>query len=323
MYIVTGDSKGSLRLWDWELGDSGEQTLEGHEYRVRAVTFSSDGCLVASGAQDHSTNPEPMGSVRFWDANTGCPTGLVLTGNVRPSVSLAFSPSKRHLVSVDWSGNITRWDLQSGKSITYMIRQYSWQRSVSGDKAQHAAIAFSQDESIIAFAFDCSLAVFDAHTYRPTTEPWNRAVTNPIHALTFSPSGNSIAVACEREIVIWHCSVDVWTTSPTALTSYDCDGQLVRTLSRGLSMESETGALTHLQWVSLPGGREGLIKGAVRNENNFYMREGWVLDGDGRKHCWVPEIYRGQDVQASWGNKVALGGGNGQVMLLQVLPGLL
>jgi WD40 repeat protein len=316
-YIISGDSSGNLRLWDWELGNSQERTLEGHEYWVRTVAFAADGSLVASGAQDHGTNAEPTGSVRFWDSKTGHPTGQVLTGDVRPSVSMAFSPDKRHLVSVDWSGHMAAWNLSNGRIIKRMAGRYSWQRSVSGDAARNAAVAFSADGNLIALAFDTSLTLFDAQTHKPIMDPWNQAVAAPIHALAFSPSGDSIAIACEKEIFIWNRG-NLWAASSTPLRSYDCKGRLVHIFDRCIRLVSEAGILTDLEWTDLPDGLEGLIEIGSERRNNFHIREGWVLDMDGRKHCWVPEIHRGQDIHASWGDKLALGGGNGHVMLLRL-----
>jgi len=50
------------------------------------------------------------------------------------------------------------------------------------------------------------------------------------------------------------------------------------------------------------------------------MHEGWILDMDGNKQCWVPVIYRGQDIHGSFDNKLVMGGGSGQFVLLELLP---
>lgn len=47
----------------------------------------------------------------------------------------------------------------------------------------------------------------------------------------------------------------------------------------------------------------------------------WIMDMDGNKYCWVPEFYRGEDVHASFGNKIALGGIEGDVTILELTPG--
>ena len=62
--VLTGDEKGSARLWDAAGGGPIGQPLE-HRAAVTAAAFSPDGSAALTGSAD--------GTARLWDAATGRP----------------------------------------------------------------------------------------------------------------------------------------------------------------------------------------------------------------------------------------------------------
>jgi WD40 repeat protein len=71
---------------------------------VRTVTFSPDGSVIASGADDHT--------VQLWRSPDGAPL-RVLEGHTAGVMSVAFSPDGRLLASGGWDGDICVWGVVS------------------------------------------------------------------------------------------------------------------------------------------------------------------------------------------------------------------
>jgi hypothetical protein len=52
----------------------------------------------------------------------------------------------------------------------------------------------------------------------------------------------------------------------------------------------------------------------------LHLFQGWLVDSEGNKRCWVPEAYRGWDVHASYGlTRVVLGGTNGRPLIVDLV----
>ena len=77
------------RSWDADFS-APLQTFESHPSPVRAVAFSPDGKLLASGSAD--------GIIKLWDTGTGAPLQM-LTGHSRGLRTVAFSPDSTLLAS--------------------------------------------------------------------------------------------------------------------------------------------------------------------------------------------------------------------------------
>ena len=90
-----------------------EQTIEtviqtGHYASVRAVAFSPDGKLAATGSADKT--------IKLWEVATGREIRSYL-GSVGTVHQLAFRPDGKHLASFDAEYKLKLWDVESSKEI--------------------------------------------------------------------------------------------------------------------------------------------------------------------------------------------------------------
>jgi WD40 repeat protein len=253
--------------------------------------------------------------VGIFDMNTGCSRKLS-TGSCFPVMSVAFSPDGQLVVGGDRDEVVTVWEVISGEVQTSME---IGDRRHEESSVHASTIIFSQDGSFVVFASEDHFAIFDAHTWERTVGPLHSANGSAIHGVAVSPSGQSIAINCDRELFIYHWDNKESRSLQFRMPPHNYSGKRVRFSGRQIQLVSESGILTGLHWRLLLNGCEELVEGDARL-NDLHMHEGWVLDADGNKQCWVPVIYRAKDIHASFNNMLVMGGGSGWLVLLELLP---
>ncbi|MCL6590461.1 MAG: WG repeat-containing protein [Firmicutes bacterium] len=202
---------------------------KGHTDRLRAVAFSPDGKLIASGSDDKtvklfnadtgtlirtftghtdyvwSVDFSPDGktllscsddrTIRLWEVVTGNVSMICKghNGNVRAA---AFSPDGRWIASGGGDKTIRLWDVSAGKS----IRVFG--SLLTGHSKPIQTLAFSPDGSYLASgSHDRTIKIWEAATGKLVRTLKGHA--EEIYALTFSPDGSIIASGGEDGLHLW------------------------------------------------------------------------------------------------------------------------
>jgi len=104
--LVTGDSWGNLRAWNYIDGTLLWNVEAAHDGWIRSLALSSDGRTLASCGIDRQ--------VYLWDSATGR-RQRQLSGHEHPVYSVTFHPQQPIVVSGDLFGVVKQWNLNTGK----------------------------------------------------------------------------------------------------------------------------------------------------------------------------------------------------------------
>ncbi len=142
---------------------------------VRAVAFSPDGTILATGGYDNIP--------RLWDVATGGKRSELLghTGRIE---SLAFSPDGRAIASGGLDG-VRLWDVATGRGTTKL------------DAGKVLAVAYAPDGTALATGGegDGSVTIWDVPAGKARARLAGLPGDDVVIALVFSPDGRTLAAA--------------------------------------------------------------------------------------------------------------------------------
>jgi len=149
--------------------------LYGHTWKVKAVAFSHDGQLLASGSSD--------ASIRLWDGVTGQPIRVIRAG--QRITAMALAPDGNTVAGGGWDKTIQLWDTISGK-LVHLLK---------GHKFNPSSLAFTNDGRLLASAAGSDAVII--HNLASGQISGSISPQGSVTGMEFSPDGNVLALAIE------------------------------------------------------------------------------------------------------------------------------
>ncbi len=191
--------------------------LQGHDDKVKSVSFSPDGKIIASASADNT--------IKLWNAKNGT-LWRSLIGHTNSVWSVSFSPNGKIIASTASDGMIKIWNVDG-----------SLIKTIKGHNSILLDVSFSFDGTILAVAaangkvglFDLDngnlIKIIDAHR-------------EPIWSIDFSPDGKILATASlDYTLKLWNISngslIKTFTghTNKLAGVSFSPNGKILATAS--------------------------------------------------------------------------------------------
>ena len=178
--VFGGDAKGQITVWDWQ--GNVLQTLDGHTDTVRALAVSESGDWLVSSSGD---------AINVWQPATG---ELVYSIPVEgaPVWAVAVSPDEQTLISSDYDGIISTWQLGSGEPI-YSIDAGStvWSVAIAPDGQSFVSGSSDQTARLWDLSSGELLQTFTGHS-------------DAVRSVAINPEGKTLASAS------WDGTVKLW-----------------------------------------------------------------------------------------------------------------
>ena len=194
-YVVTGDMKFCVRLWDADSGRKLKQ-FDGHTNWVRTVAVSPDGRWVVSGSGGINKEGKVFvgddNTLRLWDSETAkevCRYGRYEL----PVTTVAFSADGDEILAGGDDGVVRLWNRESGDEVRFMKGHLKPVRSVAFVPGSRRAVSSSHDATIRLWCLDSGEEIrrFEGHS-------------KAVEAVACSANGKWIASASmDNTIRLW------------------------------------------------------------------------------------------------------------------------
>ncbi|KAJ3089433.1 hypothetical protein HK102_006419 [Quaeritorhiza haematococci] len=227
------------------------RSLEGHTDRVRCISWSMDGCLIASGSEDLT--------VRVWNGETGMML-MELKGHSMWVTSVAFSPDVCNLVSGCSDETVRGWDISTGSLLWKCILNPS--RGVA--KGPSVSVLFSPDGHGILIACDQTVTFLDAFT---RIRMWSHHLVETVTTVTFSPDGRLVVAGLANG------SLQMWDSD--GRPSRQMEDETIQPLSRSM-FQGHTGPINVITFPTSPVG-QFIVTGSSDGTIRIWDADGGML----------------------------------------------
>ena len=244
--MASGGVNGVLLLWDIRTGKSLGLLEEMMDYYILSLAFSPDSMVLAVGhsypAPDSRTididrargmqlsTKEFIGTIRIWDVQTR-ELLCTLSGHVKGTECMAFSPDSKVLASGGWDGALYLWDVQTGKQL----------KALPDTGALALAVAFSPDGRTLATGgWDGIVRLWDAETgvLLKKMRGFIFSSSDAIRSIAFSPDGETLAAGIvDGTAIMWN--VRTGKRLRTLTTSAEHPNQVYRRRPEQALLENE------------------------------------------------------------------------------------
>lgn len=159
--------------------------LQGHQDRVKDVSFSPDGTILASASADNT--------VKLWNAKDGILLAT-LTGHNDNVLSVSFSPDGKILASTGRDGTIKLWNVKSGTLV----------QTFTGHRDRLASISYSPDgKLLVTGSLKGTVGIFNVNSGKLIQT--SHGNSEPIPGVSFSPDGKLFASASfDHTLKLWN-----------------------------------------------------------------------------------------------------------------------
>jgi eukaryotic-like serine/threonine-protein kinase len=264
--LATGHDDHALRIWDAETGRR-IHLLTGHNDPIRAVAFSPDGRLVATGAGIPNQRSPGLNVVRVWEVDTGklvsiysafdCVVNALVFLDDGHWIASGGGESKIHIWNIDddslrltleghsedvrrlavsADGKLLASASSDGTTKLWNLSDGSLRATLDGHGGRLAAVAFNHDGSLLATASaDASIKIWSVPdiSLRQTLKGHLRVVD----CLAFAPDDRLASAGFDKTIRIWDLASGQSVlslkghTAPVTDLAFSSDGRILASCS--------------------------------------------------------------------------------------------
>ncbi|KAK6925172.1 Minichromosome loss protein Mcl1, middle region [Dillenia turbinata] len=189
--LASGSVDHSVKLYKFPSGEF-ETNITRFTLPIRALTFNKSGSMLAAAGDD-----EGIKLINTVDGSIA----RVLKGHRGSVTALAFDPNGEYLASIDSTGTVIFWELQSGRTL-HNLKGISPDTGV--DYSMMNILSWSPDgETLAVPGWKNDVVMYDRDTAEKLFALRGDHV-QPICFLSWSPNGKYMATSgLDRQVLIW------------------------------------------------------------------------------------------------------------------------